>query len=116
MTNKKLALYGFFNAFGTVIYVSLVATIMSNGSSWFGQVDNKFLTPIAVLMLFVLSASIVGTLVLGRPALMFLDGKKTEGVKLFLYTLGWLFAFTIIAFIILASLPKPAAINLPTRS
>ena len=116
MTNKKLALYGFLNASGTLVYVVLVAQIMSNGSKWFGQVDNKTFTPIAVLMLFVLSAAIVGTLVLGRPALMYLDGKKTEGVKLFLYTLGWIAAFTIIAFIILASLPKPAAINLPTRS
>ena len=83
-----------------LIYVSLVAAIMNNGSKWFG-VKDTFLTPIAVLMLFVLSASITGTLVVGRPVLLYLDGKKKEALQFFGYTIGWLFLLTVLAFMVM---------------
>jgi len=49
--------------------------------------------PIIGLTLFVLSAAVTGALVLGRPILLYLDGKKAEAVRFFGYTLGWLFVF-----------------------
>jgi hypothetical protein len=105
MKNSKLAFYSFLNALGTIIYVSLVALVMSNGNRWFGP-GNNILGAIAILSLLVLSAAIVGALVLGRPILWYLDGKKSEGIKLFLFTLAWLFVFTMVVFVILASVPK----------
>jgi hypothetical protein len=39
-----------------------------------------------------------GGLVLGKPILLYLDGEKKAGLNLFLYSLAWLFGFTIIAF------------------
>jgi hypothetical protein len=50
-------------------------------------------------MLFVVSATIVGSLVVGRPILLFLDGKKNEALRFFGYTLGWLAAFTLVIFL-----------------
>lgn len=107
MIIKKLWMFGFLDALGTIIYIALVATVMSNANRWFGGPDIPILTPIAVLSLLVLSAAIVGALVLGRPVMRYLDGQKSEAVKLFLYTIAWLFGFTAVIFIILASLPKP---------
>ena len=85
----------------TLAYVSLVAFVMSHAQSWFPGPDT-WLTPVAVLMLFVLSAAITGTLVLGRPILMYVDGQKKEGLQFFGYTVGWLLILTIIVFVVLA--------------
>ncbi|MEO8065828.1 MAG: hypothetical protein ABI643_03170 [Candidatus Doudnabacteria bacterium] len=84
-----------------VIYVSFVAFIMSHGQRFFGETDGPW-TPVAVLMMFVLSATITGTLVLGRPILLYVDGKKKEALEFFGYTVGWLFILTIIVFVVLA--------------
>lgn len=77
-----------------------VSLIMRNGEKIFGKMEN-FLGPIAFLLLFVLSASVVGALVLGRPILLYLDGFKKEAVKLFGYTVSWLFGITVVVFAIL---------------
>ena len=83
-----------------LLYVGIVASIMYNGSRWFGKTDTAW-TPVAVLMLLVLSAAITGTLVLGRPLIMYLDGAKREALKFFAYTIGWLFILTIIVFVVM---------------
>jgi hypothetical protein len=96
---KKLMKEALLLALGEVVYVFLVATFFQNANRLFdnGKPDS-FLAPVIVLMLLVLSAAISGALVLGRPLLMYLDGKKKEAMELFGYILGWLF----ILFILLA--------------
>jgi len=93
--NQKLLAHSFGHALLVVAYTSGVAWIMFNGQKLFAQKDTIF-TPIALLMLFVVSATIVGSLVLGRPVLLYLDGKKSDALKMFAYTLGWLFLATIL--------------------
>jgi hypothetical protein len=95
--NKKLLKLSFFQALGVVAYISLVATIMQNGNKFFGPKDT-FLTPVMVLLLFVISASITAGLTLGRSILWYLDGQKKEAVSLFFYVVGWLFVFMVIVF------------------
>ncbi|MEJ0021466.1 MAG: hypothetical protein WDN47_02660 [Candidatus Doudnabacteria bacterium] len=85
-----------------LLYVTLVASIMNHGSVWFGQKDTAF-TPILVLMLFVLSAAITSALVLGRPVLMYFDGQKKEALKFFGYTVGWMFALTVVVFAVMVA-------------
>ena len=97
MTDKKLAIYALINSVAVLIYTAAVALIMQNGEKIFGQIKTIW-GPIAFLMLFVLSATIVGALVLGRPVIFYLDGLKKEAVKLFIYTVGCLFILTIIIF------------------
>lgn len=86
---NKLIRRSFLNALGTVAYIILVGTIMRNAEKIFGKVDDIF-APVIVLTLFVLSAAITGSLILGKPVLLFLEGNKSEAIKLFTYTLGWL--------------------------
>jgi hypothetical protein len=76
-----------------------VAWILFNGQRIFGRVTS-FWGPLAVLMLFVVSATIVGSLVLGRLILLYLDGKKNEALRFFDYTVGWLATFTLVVFLI----------------
>jgi len=90
--------FGFINAFGVFAYVALVSLVMSNGDRLFGKTDN-FMSPIAFLLLFCLSALTVGSLVLGKPLLLYLDDKKKEAVALFLNTTAWLAIFTVVALI-----------------
>ena len=70
---------------------------MSRGEELFGKMDN-FWGPVAFLMLFVFSALITASLVLGRPIYFYLDGKREKAIKLFFYNIGWLFIITIIVF------------------
>lgn len=95
MKNSKLILQGFLFSLGVVAYVILVVIIMFNGNSLFGTMDN-FWGPLAMLLLFTVSAAITGSLVFGKPVYLFLIGFKTESVKLALYTIGFLFLETII--------------------
>jgi hypothetical protein len=97
---NKILRYSFFHSLGVVAYVSLIALVLRNGEKWFSG-GNEFFAPIAMILLFVLSAAITGALVLGKPILMYFNGEKPEAIKLFLFTLAWLFVFVVIFFLFL---------------
>lgn len=99
MKNTSLILNSFLQATGVALYIVLVSLIVNNAQKIFGKMDT-FFGPVAFLLLFVLSATITGGLTLGRSVILYLENRKTEAVKLFLYTVGWLFVLTVIAFII----------------
>ena len=100
MTKLKLIKLSLFKALLAVLYVSAVAWFMSNGEKLFGE-DEGFSTGIAILLLFVISASVMGFLILGRPLMLYLDGFKKEALKLFYFTIAWL---ALIAALIFTSL------------
>lgn len=100
MTKLKLIKLGLFKALLAVLYVSAVAWFMSNGEKLFGE-DEGFSTGIAILLLFTISASVMGFLILGRPLMLYLDGLKKEALKLFYFTIAWL---ALIAALIFTSL------------
>ena len=89
------------NALGTALYIALVASFLSYTPHIFAEVTEKtaLMIPIAMLLLLVCSASITGSLVLGRPILWYLDGKKKEAVSLLMTTIGFLFLITLFAFL-----------------
>lgn len=101
MKNSNLIKRGLADALGVVVYVSLLATFMSQASNWFGEADKKIITPVAALMLFIFSALVTGWLVLGKPLMLYIDGQKKESVKLLFFTGIGLFVFTSLAFAIL---------------
>ena len=76
--------------------MAIVAVIIYNAEKIFGTMKN-IIGPIAFLLLFVTSAAITGFLVLGQPIILYVDNQRREAVKLFIYTVAWLFVFTIIA-------------------
>lgn len=101
MKNSKLISWSVINSLGAFAYILWVAWLMFNASSIFGQIKS-FWGPAALLLLFVLSATIVGALVLGRPIYLYLDGKKADAIKLLAYTIGCLFIITVITFLVIA--------------
>jgi hypothetical protein len=101
MKNTILKIAGL-HAVGTALYVALVASFMFYGSRLFpSKKEDIVLIPIAMLLLLVLSASVTGSLVLGRPILWYIDGKKKESVSLLLATFGFLFLITIFALVMM---------------
>jgi hypothetical protein len=102
--DKKIVKHAFLLALGEGVYISLVALLMFNVQKLFGaKPDPVIVAPIAFLLLFVISAAISGALILGRPVMLYLDGKKKSALQLFGFILAWLLLFLIIAFIIVAS-------------
>ena len=98
--NKELLLKTFRNTSGAAVYIFLVSQIMQNGDQLFGQNDNM-LTPFVVLLLFSLSAAVVGGLVLGPSVVLFLENKKSESIKSALYSIGWLGLYTVLGMLLL---------------
>jgi len=86
------------NSLLVVVYVALVSYFMQNAEKWIGKMDN-FWGPFAFLMLFVISAAIVGYLVFGQPVVLYLDGKKKEALSTIGQTIGWLVGVTVIILI-----------------
>ena len=101
MKNSKLLFWSIVNSLGAFVYILGVAWLMFNGERFFGKATS-FLMPAALLLLFVLSATIVGALVLGRPIYLYLNGLKLEAIRLFVYTVICLFLIAIIVFLAIA--------------
>lgn len=91
------------NALGTALYIAFVGSFLFYAPHIFGtnKKEDTVFIPIAMLLLFVLSASVTGLLVLGRPVLWYLDGKKKEAISLLMTTIGFLFLITFFAFLIM---------------
>ena len=100
MNRAKLVLQSLLSCLGVWAYTALVAWLLFNGSRFFGPARSFFI-PLAMLLLFVFSATVVGLLVLGRPAWLYLAGAKREALHLLLYTLAGLLILTLITFSLL---------------
>jgi hypothetical protein len=95
---KKTA---FTNASLTTLYIIAVGSFMYYGSLIkIGRV-NTILVPITLLLLFVFSAALTGFLIIGKPAQMYVDGKKKEALSLLTYTLIFFSIITLIALFLL---------------
>lgn len=86
MKNSTLFLRGFLHALGVSAYVFSIALFMKYGERFFPEVDNNLLAPLVFILLFVFSALVTGSLVLAKPIMLYMDGKKKEGFRLFLFT------------------------------
>ena len=104
--NKKLVWHGLGYAALVVTYVTLVAWGLKNGERWFGGPDIGLWGPILFLMLFSLSAAVVGALLFGRPVYLALSDKKTEAFWQAACSIGWLFALTLIGFALYAAVVR----------
>jgi hypothetical protein len=102
MKNAKTIRCALLNAVGVVANVMLIGWVMTNMERIAGPME-EFWGPVAFLLLFVLSAAIVGALVLGKPALLYLDGEKKEALRTFFYTLGFLLLAVAIVVVYIAS-------------
>lgn len=100
MNNQKPSILSLLHAVAVIAYIILVVFIMNSMDTLFSGKSDTFWTPVLVLMLFVVSAVVTGSLVLGRPIYLYLDNQKKEAVKFLIFTIGWLFIFMLLAFVI----------------
>ena len=94
----------FLHSAGVVVYVTCVSAFLSKANKIFGNEEHKFIIPIFMLLLLVISTSITGMLVLGKPASLYLDGQKKEAWTFLLYTLGWLAVFLVVVGLVLTKI------------
>ena len=104
--NKKLFWQGLGYAGLVAAYITLVAWGLTNGEKLFGGQQIGFWGPVMFLMLFCLSAAIVGALLFGRPIYLALTGDKKMAFWQAISNLGWLFALTLIVFSVFAIFSK----------
>lgn len=94
------------NAIATALYIIAVGSFMYYGSLVkLGRV-NTMLAPITLLLLFVFSAALTGSLLFGKPAQMYVDGKKKEALSLLTYTLTFFSIITFIAIVLLIAFTR----------
>ena len=84
------------------IYILWVSQLLTHGQAWFGKLDN--LGPFVLLLLFCLSAAVVGGLVFGESIRLILEGKQQESVTAAFLSVGWLALITVISFVLLVVL------------
>ncbi|MDO8507196.1 MAG: hypothetical protein Q7S53_01350 [bacterium] len=99
--DKPLALKTLRNTVAAAIYIFGVSQLMANGERLFGSEDNHTFAPFAILLLFSLSAAVVGGLIFGQSVYLFLDNKKKESVTAIFYSIGWLALITVLGFTLL---------------
>jgi hypothetical protein len=90
---KKMNIYvsGLIDAVLAGGYVLFAALFMTYVPRAFGPEEGGIFGFFLFIMFFVLSASVMGTLVLGKPVMLYIDGQKKDAVKLLGITLGWMF-------------------------
>ena len=76
MKKSEYFIKGLINALGVVAYTTAVALFMSNGERIFGN-TRSFLLPLFMLLLLIISATITGLLVLGKPIQLYYDARNT---------------------------------------
>lgn len=99
--NKELLFKSFRNTTGAAVYIFLVSQIMQNGDKIFGEIENILIGPFVFLLLFSLSAAVVGSLILGLSLLLFLDNKKKESIQAAIYSISWLGLYTVLGLLAL---------------
>ena len=100
MKKSKLLLRALADSAAAFTYIAGVAWLIFNGEKFFGKVAS-FWAPLAMLLLFVLSALITGLLILGGPVYFYFEGKKKEAISLLLYTAAFFFIITFLVFVFL---------------
>lgn len=98
---KEIRKRAFIDALATAIYVVMVASFMFYVSQIKLGRANNILVPITLLLLLVFSASLTGFLIFGKPAQMYVDGKKKEALSMLTQTLLFFSVITFIAILLL---------------
>lgn len=93
---KSLPTQGLINAALGAFYIIALAWLAFTFGPLMPKEDN-FLMPATFLMVFVISAAIEASLVLGQPIMLYLDGKKTEAIKLLGVTIAWMGVITFLS-------------------
>ena len=102
MPTHNVKKYAALHAIGAALYVAFIACFMNTVPELVGEVP-EHIAATMFLLVFVISAAVMGLLVFGRPILWYLEGAKQEAVSLVLYTVGFLAGIAVLLFLFLLS-------------
>ena len=99
--SERILMYAFGHAAAAAAYVAGMAYFMANAKDIIGSRPD-YIGITVFLLVFSISAAVMGMLVFGRPAIWFLAGAKLEAVQLAVSTVGFLalIAFVIFLFLV----------------
>lgn len=90
---------GFLQATVLVIYILLISTFMNWMSTAPNKPDSSYYGPILFLLLFIISAVISATIVLGKAAIYFWEKQYKKSFTLLGWTVGWGFFYLVFFFV-----------------
>lgn len=95
LKNFSLPFLAFLQMTGLVIYVIFIASFFTFIGPSFkpNMAIAEFFAPIIMLLLFIISAVISASLVLGRAAILFWEKKYKESFKLIFWDIVWGFTY-----------------------
>src|SRR3989344_4629977 len=79
--NSKLLKTAIAHSVLVLAYIIIIVSVMNNAEKLFGPKENMW-APVAFLMLFVLSAAVMGSLIFVKPVIMYMEGAKKEAIWL----------------------------------
>lgn len=91
------------NALGASAYIFLVVSLMSFISQNLRNKPDTFFAPLTVLSLLTLSVAVMAYLFFYQPLQLFIEGKKKDGVSLFVKTVLAFAAITALVLVLLFS-------------
>lgn len=91
------------NALGASGYILLVVLLMTFITETQGSKPDTFLAPIVLLSMLTLSVAVMAYLFFYQPLLLFIAGKKNEGVSLFVKTVAIFAGITVLFLVLLFS-------------
>lgn len=91
------------NALSAAGYIGLVVTVMHFISQTQGNKPDTVFAPVIFLSVLTLSVAVMGYLFFYQPLLLLIEGKKKQGLDLFVRTVGIFGAFTVVALVLLLS-------------
>lgn len=104
MNTTTIVKYALAHALGAAAYILFVAFVMLRAISQIAPPPVSGALGIATfLLVFVISAAVMGLVLFARPVIWFLNGKKQEGLALALSTIGFLIVIAVIIFFIIIS-------------
>lgn len=89
MSNRKLVFLGLVQASTTFLVCAVAIWLEEQLQKWEGP-GNGYFDAVSLLLVFVTSALVSATLVLGYPLYLLLRQRLREGFSLLLATTGWL--------------------------
>lgn len=103
---KKLSIpqLAFLQASGLVMYLILVSCFFAFVTPLFRDTNESFVAPIIMLLLFIVSAVISASLVLGRAAVLFFEKQYHQSFLTILWTVIWCvlyFVLLILVFVLI---------------
>lgn len=97
LTKTRLLTSGLINALAVLLYTLAIAWLLDNLGQIFSPYGPQFVQITAFLMIIILSVIVIGLLIFGWPAVLYVQGSRKESLYLITVTAGFLFLLTVIA-------------------